>query len=51
MIWMFVIALLAIIAAWTGRSRRVVLALTFIGLLGIAAIFLHLQWGNSGLGL
>ena len=49
MIWMFLIAFLAILAAWSGRSRRLVLVLTFIGLLGITAIFLHLQWGDPGL--
>lgn len=51
MIWLFAVALAAIIALFVGARRGVVLALSFVVLVGVFAVFVHMQWGNTGLGL
>lgn len=51
MIWLFLLALVAIIALFVGARRGIVLVLTFVVLLGVFAVFVHMQWGNTGLGL
>lgn len=51
MIWLFLVALAATTAIFLGARRRVALALAFVVLLGVFAVFVSMQWGNEGLGL
>lgn len=51
MIWLFVVALAAIVAVFVGARRGVVLALALVLLVGVFAVFVSMQWGNEGLGL
>ncbi|MFA7324760.1 MAG: hypothetical protein WC005_10430 [Candidatus Nanopelagicales bacterium] len=51
MIWLFMVALVAIAAIFLGARRRVALALAFLLLVGVFAVFVSMQWGNEGLGL
>ncbi len=51
MIWLFLLALAAIAAAFVGRRRGLAFALTIVVLVGVFAVFVSMQWGNEGLGL
>lgn len=51
MIWLFLVALIALIAAYLGARRGFIVVLAFILLVGVFVLFVSMQWGNEGLGL